>query len=93
MFVSTSLNVKYNTHQLKMEVSEMNSPSRKKKTLNALKADRKVHRVTFNPNNASIRETLNISVPKLDDRVGGCCREKNEARRELQESTRVQDGR
>ena len=47
----------------------MNSPSHEKKISNALKADRKVHRVTFNPNKASLGETLHIPVPKLDDGV------------------------
>ena len=35
------------------------------KTSNALKADRTVHRITFNPNKASPGETLRIPVPKL----------------------------
>lgn len=53
-----------------MEVSEKNNPSyKKKKTSNGLKADRTVYRVTFNPNKASPGETLNISVPKIDDGV------------------------
>ena len=52
-----------------MEVSETNNPSHEKKRSNALKADRKVHRVTFNPSKASPGETLHISVPKLDDGV------------------------
>ena len=52
-----------------MEVRETNNPSHEKKRSNALKADRKVHRVTFNPNKASPGETLHISVPTLDDGV------------------------
>ena len=52
-----------------MEARETNNPSHEKKTSNALKPDRKVHRVTFNPNKASPGETLHISVPKLDDGV------------------------
>lgn len=52
-----------------MEVSEMNNPSHEKKTSNALKADRVIHRVTFNPNKASPGEILHIPVPKLDDGV------------------------
>ena len=52
-----------------MEVSEMNNPSREKKTSNALKADRVIHRVTFNPNKAFPGEILHIPVPKLDDGV------------------------
>ena len=50
-----------------MEVSEMNNPSHEKKTSNALKADRTVHRVTFNPNKTSPGEILHTPVPKLDD--------------------------
>ena len=41
-----------------MGVSEMNNPSHEKKTSNALKADRVIHRVTFNPNKASPGEIL-----------------------------------
>ena len=52
-----------------MEVSGKNNPNFEKKTSNALKVDHSVHHVTFNPNEASPRETLNISVPKLDDGV------------------------
>lgn len=47
----------------------MNNPSLEKKTSNALKSDRKVHRVTLSPNQASPGETLHIPVPKLDDGV------------------------
>ena len=36
-----------------MEVSEKINPNFEEKTSNALKADRTVHRVTFNPNKAS----------------------------------------
>ena len=39
----------------------------RKKTSNALKAERTVHRVTFNPNKASPGETLRIPVPKLHE--------------------------
>ena len=56
-------------NQLKVEVSEMNNLSHEKKTSNTLKADRKVHRVTVNPNKASAVEFLHIPVPKLDDGV------------------------
>ena len=52
-----------------MEVSEMNNPSHEKKTSNALKADRVIHRVTFNRNKASPGEILHIPIPKLDDGV------------------------
>ena len=54
---------------IKIEVSEKNNPNFEKKTSNAVKADHSVHRVTVNPNKASPRETLSISVPKLDDGV------------------------
>ena len=47
----------------------MNNPSHEKQTMNILKADRMVHLVTFNPNKASLGETLHILVSKLDDRV------------------------
>ena len=40
----------------------MNKPSNEKKTSNALKADRVIHRVTFNPNKASPGEILHIPV-------------------------------
>ena len=50
-----------------MEVSEKINPNFEKKTSNALKADRTVHRVTFNPNKASPGETLRIPVPKLHE--------------------------
>ena len=52
-----------------MEVRETNNPPHEKRTSNALKPDRKVHRVTFNPNKASPGETLDISIPKLGDGV------------------------
>ena len=41
----------------------------KKKIPNALKADRIKHRVTFNPNKASLGETLRVAVLKLEDGV------------------------
>ena len=44
--------------QSKTEVSEVNNPSHEKKTSNALKADRTVRRVTFNPNKVSPGETV-----------------------------------
>lgn len=46
-----------------------NNSNFEKKTSNALKADHSAHRVSFNPTKASLSETLNISVPKLDDGV------------------------
>ena len=52
-----------------MEVSERIGPSFEKKMSNALKADRVIHRVTFNPNSASPGEVLRVPVPKLDNGV------------------------
>ena len=52
-----------------MTTSEIINPNFEEKTTNALKADRTVHRVTFNPNKASPGETLFIQVPKLNDEV------------------------
>ena len=40
-----------------------------KKTSNARKADRTIHRVTFDPKRASPVEVLRVPVPKLDDGV------------------------
>ena len=39
-----------------------------KKTSNTLKADRAIHRVTFNPNRASTAEVLRVPVPKHNNR-------------------------
>ena len=47
----------------------MKNPSHEKKTSSPLKADRVIHRVTFNPNKASPGEILHIPVPKRDDGV------------------------
>ena len=52
-----------------MEVSERIGPSFEKKMSNALKADRVIHRVTFNPNSAFPGEVLRVPVPKLDNGV------------------------
>ena len=52
-----------------MTTSEIINPNFEEKITNALKADRTVHRVTFNPNKASPGETLSIPVPKLSDEV------------------------
>ena len=52
-----------------MTTSEIINPNFEEKMSNALKADRTVHRVTFNPNKASPGETLSIPVPKLSDEV------------------------
>ena len=41
-----------------MATSEIINPNFEEKITNALKADRIVHRVTFNPNKASPGETL-----------------------------------
>ena len=52
-----------------MTTSEIIDPNFEEKITNALKADRTVHRVTFNPNKASPGETLFIPVSKLSDEV------------------------
>ena len=52
-----------------MTTSEIINPNFEEKISNALKADRTVHRVTFNPNKASPGESLYIPVPKLNDEV------------------------
>ena len=52
-----------------MTTSEIINPNFEEKITNTLKADRTVHRVTFNPNKASPGETLFIPVPKLNDKV------------------------
>ena len=52
-----------------MTTSEIINQNFEEKITNALKADRTVHRVTFNPNKASPGETLFIPVPKLSDEV------------------------
>ncbi|PFX14804.1 hypothetical protein AWC38_SpisGene21013 [Stylophora pistillata] len=54
-----------------MEVSERIGPSFENKMSNALKADRVIHKVTFNPNSASPGEVLRVPVPKLDNGVVG----------------------
>ena len=40
----------------------------KKKTSNNLKADRTIHRVTFNPNRAPSAEVLRVPVPQHNNR-------------------------
>ena len=52
-----------------MTTSEIINQNFEEKISNALKADRTVHRVTFNPNKASPGETLYIPVPKLNGEV------------------------
>ena len=52
-----------------MEVDKKNNPNFEKKSLNALEADRAIHRVTFHPNRASPSEVLRVPVPKLGDGV------------------------
>ena len=55
-----------------MEVSKKKkkkNPNYEKKTSNALRADRAIHRVTFRPNRASPSEVLRVPVPKLGDGV------------------------
>ena len=42
-------------------------PSHIEKTLGAMKAERAVYRITFNPSSANPGETLYVSVPKLDE--------------------------
>ena len=50
-------------------VSDEISPNYENKVSNALKANRIVHRVTFNPSKTLPGERLRISVPKLEDGV------------------------
>ena len=45
------------------------NPNFEKKTSNVLKADRTIHRVTFNPNTASPVQALRVPVPKFDGGV------------------------
>ena len=52
-----------------MTTSAIINPNFEGKMTNALKADRTVHRVTFNLNKAPPGETLFIIVPKLSDEV------------------------
>ena len=40
-----------------------------KKTSNALKANRIIHRVTFNSNGVSLGEVLRVPVPRFDEDV------------------------
>ena len=42
-------------------------PSHSEKVLGAMKAERTVKRITFNPSEANPSETLNVLVPKLSD--------------------------
>ena len=42
-------------------------PNHSEKTLGALKAERTVKRITFNPSEAHLGETLYVSVPKLSE--------------------------
>ena len=53
---------------MQKEVSKQINPNLEKIS-NALKAERIVHRVTFNPKKAKPGETLRIPVPKLDNGV------------------------
>ena len=48
-----------------MEEIDKTNPDFEKKTSNALKADRNLHQVTFNPNRALPGETLRVPYPKL----------------------------
>ena len=42
-------------------------PSHREKTLGAMKAERTIKRITFNPSEANPGETLYVSVPKLSE--------------------------
>ena len=48
-------------------VQENLRPTRSEKTLGALRAERAVKRITFNPTEAKPEETLYVSVPKLNE--------------------------
>jgi len=50
-----------------MSVPENLRPTYNKKTFNAMKANRAVKRITFNPSNANPGETLYVTVPKLNE--------------------------
>ena len=50
-----------------MAVSPSLLPSHSEKVLNAMKAERTVKRITFNPSEANPGETLYVSVPKLSE--------------------------
>ena len=50
-----------------MSVSENLDPTYSEKTYGGLKAIRVVKRITFNPSEANPGETLNVSVPKLNE--------------------------
>ena len=50
-----------------MAVPPILLPSHSEKTLGAMKAERTVKRITFNPSEASPGETLYVSVPKLSE--------------------------
>ena len=52
-----------------MEISKKTNPNFEKKTSNVLKAERTIHRVTFNPNTASPVQALRVPVPKFDGGV------------------------
>jgi len=50
-----------------MSVPENLRPRYNEKTFNAMKANRAVKRITFNPSNANPGETLYVTVPKLNE--------------------------
>ena len=52
-----------------MEVGKKKNLNFEKNSLNALKADRAIHRVTFHPNRASPSEVIRVPVPKLGNGV------------------------
>ena len=54
---------------LKWKSVKKTNPNFEKKTSNVLKADRTIHRVTFNPNTASPVQALRVPVPRFDGGV------------------------
>ena len=57
------------SYNKKMSVSSELDPNHAAKTPRALKAERTVHRATFNPSKANPGETLYVTVPRLDHNV------------------------
>jgi len=52
-----------------MSVTENLCPTYNEKTLGAMKAERTVKQITFNPTEASPGDTLYVTVPKLKENV------------------------
>ena len=52
-----------------MSVPETYNPNRIPKTQRGLKAERVVHRVTFNPSSANPGEVLQVTIPKLSENL------------------------